>query len=230
MTLLLCEDEVVDNYITSSKINLEKGIDKRFPNLNLVRIAQKEFDKKEASILDYGCGFGANLVFLAEMGFRLTGLDVSPHALQAVSNKLSIKNISADLCLLDRAASQLDFSENTFDYIVCASVLSLLGSRERVLLLLNEFKRVLKPEGRLYLDVNGLESEFVRDAEKISDFHYIYSGHNTSVKPFKIYCPDENNFNSVVGKVFKVINSGFSAHKYLNYSEHELIVLAGNKK
>ena len=47
------------------------------------------------------------------------------------------------------------------------SVLSLLGSEERIRLLLEEFKRVLKKGGRLVLDINDQDSEFSKRKKRV---------------------------------------------------------------
>ena len=56
--------------------------------------------------------------------------------------------------MINSETKRLEFEDNYFDYIVAMSVLSLLGSEERIRLLLEEFKRVLKKGGRLVLDIN----------------------------------------------------------------------------
>ena len=69
------------------------------------------------SALDIACGMGRNSKFLAEKGFRVEALDISPVAIEALQN---IENISA---------KEVDFDshvlkENSYDVIVCTYYLN----------------------------------------------------------------------------------------------------------
>ena len=52
------------------------------------------------------------------------------------------------------------------------SVLSLLGSEKKIKNLLNEFKRVLKPNGKLILDINDHKSEFALNKKQIEKMFF----------------------------------------------------------
>jgi ubiquinone/menaquinone biosynthesis C-methylase UbiE len=96
-----------------------------------------------ALILDAGSGTGNLSIKMRELGARVTSLDSSPVGLAIHREK-------------DRAAtlvqasleSRLPFPDGVFDNVVCASVLFALSGPGRRCAL-QEFRRVLRPGGRL---------------------------------------------------------------------------------
>ena len=83
-------------------------------------------------------------------------------------------------------ANSLNIKDNSYDYIIAMSVLSLLGSKKNILKLLNEFKRILKPNGKIIIDINDHNSEFSKGRRMISKnvFEVNQSGNNK----FNAYC------------------------------------------
>ena len=70
---------------------------------------------------------------------------------------------------INKEKQKLPFEDASFDYIVCASLLSLLSRKEIIINLLREFHRVIKVQGKLFLDINGINSEFAIYAKKLPD-------------------------------------------------------------
>ncbi len=91
-----------------------------FTYLAIIKIFKKLFKEGEKlSILDYACGVGTLGLYLANLGNRIIGLDVSPLVIR-------IANKSAKLTSLDKLAKfyifepggKIKFSEK-FDLIIC---------------------------------------------------------------------------------------------------------------
>ena len=102
-----------------------------------------QFLKKDAKILDAGCGTGGTIKFLGNEGFRnVIGVDNSPLALK-LAKKRAIKNLR--LAVVDN----LPFKDGIFDAVICLDVLYHRGVDPQKALL--EFARILKKEGVLYL-------------------------------------------------------------------------------
>lgn len=64
-------------------------------------------------VLDIGCGLGDNAVYLAQQGFDVTGLDISPTALitaerRAVDAHVQVRFAVADACVLDGYSDAFD--------------------------------------------------------------------------------------------------------------------------
>jgi SAM-dependent methyltransferase len=207
-----------------------KGSDKSYPNLDLVRLDAWFFGKKPGHLLEYGFGCGVNLIHLLESGYDIDAVDVSPNAKALVESKLAKRAElvgGARLQLLEAGQKRLPFADDSFDYIVCVSVLSLLGSKENVSLLLGEFHRVLKPSGKAILDINDSKaSDFARDAEPLGDDVYLYP---REPKPgdsqVRALClPEAESFVSLIKPCFEIDDVGYSAHKLFHSEIHEFIV------
>jgi len=100
-------------------------------------------------ILDAGCGPGWLSVELAERGARVVGIDAAEQMLvrareRAASASVSIRFAQADLC------SPLPLEGNSFDGIVSNTVLMDIPAVD---VALTEFRRLLRPPGRLVFSI-----------------------------------------------------------------------------
>lgn len=95
-------------------------------------------------ILDAGCGDGRDCKIFSDRGFKVTGIDLTPEFLLMASHKVPAANF------YPMDMRQLSFEDNYFDGVwSCASIVHMDGSG--VAQFLKEAKRVLKPNGVLYL-------------------------------------------------------------------------------
>jgi len=105
-------------------------------------------------LLDAGCGSGKHSIPLRMRGFDVIGVDVSTGALEmatrgSVCRELDITFLAADIC-------HLPFPARSFDVIWCYGVLQHLMLAERELAI-NEFRRLLRRNGTLFIEVFGEE-------------------------------------------------------------------------
>jgi SAM-dependent methyltransferase len=107
--------------------------------------------------LDVATGKGAVLFPLTEIidaEGKLIGIDISQQMLKETSKELCRKEIySVDLMCMD--AENLAFQDQNFDVVFCGFALFFFPSVPKALA---EFKRVLKPGGRLVLSIWGDDS------------------------------------------------------------------------
>jgi len=94
--------------------------------------------------LDLGCGAGPNMVWLAEKGIRVSGIDISPTALGLAKRNLARLGLSGRLDL--GSITELPYPDSSFDGVVEACVLQHLDRADR-LRAFAEVARVLKPGG-----------------------------------------------------------------------------------
>lgn len=101
-----------------------------------------------AHALEVACGSGGPALFLAQTtGARVTGVDIDQQGI-AQANRMAQKLGLANQARFQQAdASQpLPFDDETFDAIVCVDAINHLPDR---LAILREWRRILKPGGRL---------------------------------------------------------------------------------
>ena len=205
------------------------GSDKRYPSIDLVRLEYWFFKNPEkGDLLEYGFGSGVNTIHLLECGYEIMGVDAAMGAKRLVEKKMSQYPEMQDRLTLKHLTldtEKLPFEDNLFDYLVCISVLSLLGSKERVQYLLSEFVRVLKPGAKAILDINDTRSEFSENSEYIGDNVYLFRGGSGAEDPVACYClPDEESFETIVEPYFNIVDVGYSGHRYFDRRIREFII------
>ena len=104
---------------------------------------------KKPKILDAGCGTGRDLAYLETLSAELYGVDLSRGMLSIAKNKLKKSH------LLKADIRALPFPDEFFDGIFSIATLVHLPSKGKEEAI-NEFWRVLKPNGILYICVQNL--------------------------------------------------------------------------
>jgi ubiquinone/menaquinone biosynthesis C-methylase UbiE len=114
-------------------------------------VAALEPAAPDFSLLDAGCGTGGMLKAVRQKfpAANLTGVDQSTHALELTAAR------ETGAKLLPASVEELPFPENSFDFVLSLDVLSAIGLDDS--LAAHEAHRVLRPRGRLVLNVAAFE-------------------------------------------------------------------------
>ncbi len=104
-------------------------------------------------VLDAGCGSGRNISVLSPLVKEITGIDYADHMVQRARERVVQESLT-NVKLLTADITRLDFPSNTFDKVVCASVLQYLDD-EDCGLALREMIRVCKPGGTLVMHIKN---------------------------------------------------------------------------
>ncbi len=113
-------------------------------------------------ILDAGCGSGTKSLLLANQGFRVTGIDVSPEMLQKAQEKALTVELNKRTEFQSGNLISLSFADEVFDCVLCWGVLMHIPDVETAL---SELIRVLKPGGFLVIsegNLNALQARITR--------------------------------------------------------------------
>ena len=105
-------------------------------------------------VLDVGCGCGREAFALHDMGYRVTGVDLSEKQIeQAKKNALQLgKAIDFKVC----DGVTYGFGDNYFDYVIIwQQVLGNVPGHKIRIGVLEEAKRVLKPQGKIIISVHS---------------------------------------------------------------------------
>ena len=94
--------------------------------------------------IDMGTGTGQFAVYLARLGFRVIGIDISEKMVRKARDNAHTYGLPIDFQTQD--AEDLLFRDNTFDVIVSRNLLWTLPDPGKAL---KEWRRVLKPTGTL---------------------------------------------------------------------------------
>ncbi len=117
-------------------------------------------------VLDAGCGYGRNLVYLLRQGCELFGVDANAEAVEHV------KALAAELApglpaenFQVAAIETMPFADGFADAVICNSVLHFARDEQHFLAMVEEMWRVLRPGGLLFCRLGsriGMEFERVR--------------------------------------------------------------------
>jgi ubiquinone/menaquinone biosynthesis C-methylase UbiE len=100
---------------------------------------------KNKKILDYGCGNGVHSIFLAKLGKKVVGIDLSEKAISLAKKKVKENNLEEKTDFLVMDCEKLEFPDNHFDVIFDGGTFSSLDLDKA----LPELARVLKKDGIL---------------------------------------------------------------------------------
>lgn len=152
------------------------GTELTYPSETLVRLFRGSYivgmpkDYAGMSVLDVGCGNGNNTLFLASLGFRVSGVEINEDICAAVRNKFGALGLVADVRVGENRS--LPFPDNSFDFLVSWNVLHYEGEEARVEDAIAEYARVLKPAGRLILSSTGPEHKILQDCKTLGGHRY----------------------------------------------------------
>ncbi|MFI6443623.1 class I SAM-dependent methyltransferase [Kitasatospora sp. NPDC050543] len=108
-----------------------------------------------AAALDLGCGSGWDTVALARAGYRATGVDISPEAIQLAKARAEAEGL--EITLLTGDVRRLELPDEEFDLLVDRGCFHHLGPEDRDRYVA-EATRLLRPGGLLYLRGSRQES------------------------------------------------------------------------
>ncbi|GAA5069362.1 class I SAM-dependent methyltransferase [Nocardia callitridis] len=109
-------------------------------------VAAEQAGRLSGDVLDIGCGPGDTSIFLAGLGYHVTGLDVSPTALEQARERAAEREVAVTFAVAD--ATDLAGYDERFDTVVSSALLHCLPYAQRVEHVA-ALHRVLRPGGRL---------------------------------------------------------------------------------
>ena len=112
-------------------------------------------EKKAQNVLDLGSGSGRHVVYLAQNGLAVFGLDNSPQGLAITRKWLAEEGLSADLQLGDMAA-RLPYGDDFFDTVISVQVIH-HADVATIKGIIAEIERVLKKDGFIFITVPKLK-------------------------------------------------------------------------
>ncbi len=119
-----------------------------YPPQELVALVAAGLVPEGGTVLDIGCGAGADTIFVARLGFRAIGVDTSVKAIEIARTRAAEDGIVADFRLAD--ATALPLADDSVDFAMdrgCLHVIDEDLRRDYA----RELHRVLRPDARFLL-------------------------------------------------------------------------------
>ena len=116
--------------------------------------------------LDLGCGKGRHSLFLAELGFNVTAVDLSPEGIEQLLTTAKQKNLDKNITTMVCDMLSLPFEKNSFDCVLGFHSLyhtDYAGLKAVV----SKITGILKESGQLYITFNSKENPSIRDSSNI---------------------------------------------------------------
>lgn len=116
----------------------------------VLRIIGDSGSRHPLQVADIGCGGGTQCIIWAEAGHHVHGLDVNQPLIELGRERTS--ELGLDIELLIGSATELPWSAGSMDVCLVPELLEHVVDWEKCL---NEFSRILKPDGLLYIATNN---------------------------------------------------------------------------
>lgn len=152
----------------------------------LFRYAPRDRAHAAITVLEVGFGTGNNLWCAAREGFSVAGIERSPEAVAVARRWFESEGLSGDLRAGD--LTTLPFTDASFDLAIDRAAITCVGRTEAVIAVA-ELARVLRPGGRLFMNVYADHSTSAISGVGGADGrqHDITTGTLTGVGPICFY-------------------------------------------
>lgn len=104
-------------------------------------LSQQDIQNKK--VLDLGCGSGVHSIPAAQLGAKVTGIDISPKQIALANERAKKENVSHQTVFKVGNVESLPFENESFDYIINAGTLSCVDLTKTY----GEVSRVLRKTG-----------------------------------------------------------------------------------
>lgn len=161
MKTLIDNKTYYDNFAKNYENERNKGYHKMIDDIEISIL--RKYLKENDSVLEVGCGTGLILSKVVKFVVNGIGIDISENMLKIAKNK--------GLNVFYGNGEEIPFSDNQFDVVYSFKVLPHIKNIENVL---NEIKRVTKPNGIILLEFYNKYSmrtliKFIKKPQKISE-------------------------------------------------------------
>ncbi|CAN5565374.1 hypothetical protein BH23CHL5_BH23CHL5_00840 [soil metagenome] len=130
--------------------------------MELDRIISTLDINSSSHVLDAGCGSGQFAIALAVRGMNVVGVDLSPNMIEFARKNAEMAGVR--MSFIQAEVSCIPIESGSVDAVFARMVLMLTPDPEATL---SEFRRALKPGGRLLVSVPGARSPIFGDAWKL---------------------------------------------------------------
>ncbi len=128
----------------------------------------RDYLKKDNLVLDLGCGYGRNAVYLAKQGIRVCGVDFSASAVALCDRLFSTSQLKG--IFKQGTFENIPFPQDHFDAVICIASIDhvCLNSAQASVI---EIQRVLKKDGVVLLtfDATDADDDRLHEAEVLAD-------------------------------------------------------------
>lgn len=176
-------------------------------------------------VLDVGCAMGSNLIPFADMGCDVHGIDI--HSDIANNAKKIMKHRGyEDIDFKEGSNRNIPFPDNSFDLITSINTLHYEKNEEDMILALNEFQRVLKPGGGLYISTVGPKHEIYNLSKPLGNHENLIQDFGFRSGERFFFFDNERYLDYYLSKIFTNVETGRVTEKLMTMDLDFLISYA----
>jgi len=123
-----------------------------------------------ARILDLGFGDGRNMPLLHDLGFEISGVEISEEICRLTRSRMERLGVPAALKTGDN--SHIPFGDGVFDFLLACHACYYVAPGETFADNLREMARVLRVGGRFIFSLPKTDTYILKDAEPLNNGHY----------------------------------------------------------
>jgi len=176
-------------------------------------------------VLDVGCAMGSNLIPFADMGCDVHGIDIHPD-ISNNAKKIMKHRGYEDIDFKEGSNRNIPFSDNSFDLITSINTLHYEKNEEDMMLALNEFQRVLKPGGGLYISTVGPKHEIYNLSKPLGNHENLIQDFGFRSGERFFFFDNERYLDYYLSKIFTNVETGRVTEKLMTMDLDFLISYA----
>ena len=170
-------NNVVEDWVSAYKKQHELRSGLNYPCETLIRLFKGIFingtplPTAGKRLLDIGFGNGNNTLFFAGLGLEVAGVEIDESICELA--RQDFKALGYETADFKAGSNQhIPYEDESFDYLVSWNVLHYEGERSNVERSIEEYKRVLKPGGRLILSTTGPTHRILKNSTSLGENRY----------------------------------------------------------
>jgi SAM-dependent methyltransferase len=136
-----------------------------YPNLKIDRSTYRG-----SKALDLGFGDGRNMPLLNDLGFIISGVEISDEICQLTEKRM--ERLGVAVTLQTGSNSHIPFADGAFDLVLACHSCYYVSPGETFSDNLTEILRVLRPGGRFIFSLAKSDSYVLQEATPLGDGHY----------------------------------------------------------
>jgi ubiquinone/menaquinone biosynthesis C-methylase UbiE len=184
-----------------------------YPHLNFAKLSPGD------AVLDMAFGDGRNTLFLRELGFNVSGVEITEGIVQQTAARLRALGHEADLRV--GRNSSIPFHDSTFKCVLASHCIYYCDEGEVLRDNLREYSRVLQPGGWLVASVACKRSYIFKEAEPQPDGSFIIRrdpyGNRDGYRLFAFDSKEE--LRTYFSEYFTDFSFGFADNDYFGIGE-----------
>ena len=206
----------------------------KYPNVNTVRCELWYFRQRQwpGRLLDYGFGSGQEMIYFAQNGYQVYGVEISPTAIDRFHRVVAEQHpelaTRVNTCLLGPSEDRLPFEDHFFEFIHSNQVVYHLPNESAIRSLIREWYRVLKPGGRLMFSALGPQNSIITKGREVKPnwFEWDYEAPNYPRAKMSAFCMKDETAIREIAAPFVVDEVGWFTNHYCGIDGFHWEVLA----